>query len=203
MLISTLRDEIITEIGGDTSDTAFATKILQFMNSALRRFPLWTRSRFMFTTKNGTLTSGQYSLTLPSGMVHERDVYYISEGNRMRIDKAPSNDYFNEAFNSSALGKPNLYRIIGQTVEFDRTADATYTIYFECVQEKDAVLAADTWTSDTSVAEVLKDGAKYYYYRYVEDDAAAGDFLSLFKNGLDELDYKYMSTELGSHIDEE
>jgi len=204
MLISTIRDEIITEVGGDTSDTGLATNVLQFINSALRRFPLWTRSRFLYTTKSGTLTSGQYSLTLPSGIVNEREVYFITEGNRLRIDKAPSNDYFNDAFNSTATGKPNFYRIIGQTVEFDRTADATYTIYFECSQEKDGLEATDTWTGDTTTVEVLKDGAKYYYYSdYVEDDEKGKQKLALFKNGLDELDSKYMATELGSHIDEE
>lgn len=203
MLISTIRDEIITEIGGDTSDTDLATKVLQFINSALRKFPLWTRSRFMFTTKSGTLSSGSNSITLPTGIVNERDVYYISSGNRMRIERPPSNSYFNDALNTSATGAPNLYNIIGQTVYFDRTADQDYTIYFECVQEKDGVLAGDTFSADSMVTEVLKDGAKSYYYRYVEDDVPAKDYLQLFKNGLDELDSKYMASELGSHIDEE
>jgi len=203
MLVSTIRDEIITEIGGDTTDSALATKVLQFMNSALRRFPLWTRSVFMYTTKSGTLSSGGSSISLPSGAINIRDVYYITEGNRLRIERPPSNEYFNDALNTSTTGAPNFYRVIGQTMEFDRTADKAFTIYVECLQEKDGVLAGDTWTGDTTTAEILKDGAKSYYYYYVEDIPSAKEFLTLFKNGMDELDAKYMSSELGTHIEEE
>ena len=203
MLISTIRDEIITEVGGDTTDTALATKVLGFVNSALRKFPLWSRSVFMYTTKSGTLSSGASSMSLPSGVVTIRDVYYLSSNNRMRIEKPKSNAYFNDAVNTAATGNPNFYNVIGQTVYFDRSATDNTVIYFECAQEKDGVVATDTFTADTMVVEVLKDGVKSYYYRYVEDDAAAKDSLTLFKNGLDELDSKYMASELGSHIDEE
>jgi len=203
MLVSTIRDEIITEIGGDTTDSALATKVLGFINSALRKFPLWTRSVFMYTTKSGTLSSGGSSISLPTGAINIRDVYYITEGNRLRIERPPSNEYFNDALNTSTTGAPNFYRVIGQTMEFDRTADKAFTIYVECLQEKDGVLAGDTFTADSTVVEVLKDGAKSYYYRYVEDESSAKEFLTLFKNGMDELDAKYMSSELGTHIEEE
>ncbi len=203
MVVSTVRDEIITEVGADTSDTALQTKVLGFMNSAMRKFPLWARSVFMYTTKTASLFSGGSSVTLPTGVLGIRDVYYLSDNNHVRIEKPPSNDYFNDATNTSTTGAPHFYRVVGQTVEFDRTADVAYTIYFECQQEKDALGAGDTVTFDTTVVEVWKDGAKSYYYRYVEDEPQAKDYLQLFKNGLDELDAKYMVSELGSHIDEE
>ncbi len=203
MVVSTIRDEIIVEVGADTSDTAVQTKVLQFMNSAMRKFPLWTRSLFMYTTKTATLSSGGSSLSLPSGVVGIRDVYYISDSNRLRIEKPPSNTYFNDATNTSTTGAPHFYNIVGQTVYFDRSADKAYTIYFECQQEKDGLVSGDTVTFDTTVVEVWKDGVKSYYYRYVEDDNQAKEFLQLFKNGLDELDSKYVASELGTHIDEE
>ena len=203
MLISTIRDEIITEIGGDTADTVLATKILQFINSALRRFPLWTRSRFMYTTHSGTLSSGSSSISLPSNTLTERVVYYISSGNQLRIERSASHEWFNDARNTGATGAPNYYEIIGQTMYFDRTADADYTIYLECQQEQDGVLAGDTLAADTTVAEIIKDGAKSYYYYYVEDIPSAKEFLTLFKNGMDELDAKYVAMELGTHVDDE
>lgn len=203
MVVSTIRDEIITEIGGDTDDTALQTKILQFMNSALRRFPLWSRQRFAIKTVSGTLSSGSYYMTMPTGLISERDVYYISESNRIRIDRAPTNEYFNDDINTSATGDPEFYRIVGTRVEFTRTANASYTIYFEGQAEQDHLTATDTWGGDTMTAEVLKDGAKYYYYQYAEDIETAKNYLTMFKNGLDELDAKYMASELGSHIDEE
>ena len=43
MLISEMRDEIIVEIGGDSSDTTLLANILQFIRTGLRRFPLIDR----------------------------------------------------------------------------------------------------------------------------------------------------------------
>jgi len=200
MLVSTIQSEIIAEIGGDTSDTALSTKVLGFINSALRKFPLWTRSRFMFATKTATLSSGGVSVSLPTGFIKERDVYYKEDNNRLRIEKPPSHSYFNDVANTSS-GAPNFYQVIGQTVYFDHAADKDYTIYFECSIEQDGLATGDTVAFDSMVVEVVKDGAKYYYFRYVEDDAGAGQQMTLFKNGLDELDAKYLS-ELGTHIDE-
>jgi hypothetical protein len=157
----------------------------------------------MYTTKSKALSSGQYTFTLPTGIIEIRDVYYISEGNRLRIDKPPSNSYFNDVFNSSATGAPKMYRLVGVDVEFDHAADKDYTIYFECLQEKDALVSTDTFIRNSTVIEVLKDGAKYYYYRYVEDHEVARDYLQLFKAGLDELNSKYDDSELSGHIEEE
>jgi hypothetical protein len=161
MLVSTIQSEIITEVGGDTSDTALATKVLGFMNSALRKFPLWTRSRFMYAAKTATLSSGDVSVSLPTGFINERDVYYISEGTRLRIEKPSSTKSFNDYVHTSSSGAPEFYQIVGQTVYFNHAADKDYTIYFECAIEQDGLETGDTVAFDSMVVEILKDGAKY------------------------------------------
>ena len=201
-LYSAIRDEIIVEIGGDVNDNILSTNIFSFIKSALRRFPRHTRSRFLFTTKTASLTTGNYSVSLPSGFIRERSVYYIDSGARIYIEKLSFDD-FNEQFNSTATGSPQSgYRIIGSTMEFLRSADTNYTIYIECLKEIDSVETTDTFSGDSSVIEILKDGAKYYYYDYEEDDKRAGDKLALFKAGLDKLESDFLSDEIPSHIGE-
>ena len=201
MLVSAIVTEILEETGGDTSDTGLAAKVFGFIKSALRRFPIYTRGRFLIGTKTVTLSSGSYSATLPSGFIRERAVYYLEDGNRKDIDKISFGD-FNSQFNSNSSGAPNGYRIIGSSIEFLKSADANYTIYIECFQEIDGVALTDTFSGDSSVIEILKDGAKHYYYKYTEDPIEARESLSLFKSGLDSLDGLFVVDELPDYVEE-
>jgi hypothetical protein len=201
MLISDIVTELITETGGDTSDTSLATLFLGFLKSTLRRLPRHTRTRYLYATKTSTLSSGSYYVSLPTGFIRERDVYYIDSGSRVDIPQL-SFDEFNEQFNSTSTGGPQGYRIVGNTVEFLRTADKDYTIYFECTQEIDNISVSDTVTWDSSVTEIVKDGAKYYYFDYEEDSPRATEKLTLFTAGLQKLETDFMSDEIPNYIEE-
>lgn len=201
MLISEIRDEIITEIGGDSSDTDLQAKIFQFIKTALRRFPRHTKNRLLLTTSYATLNSGKNYLTIPTYFIQERLIYLEENGNREPIQKLSLED-FTEKYNSSATGKPDYYRIIGNVIEFDKTADQDYTIYVEHFKEVDNVNLTDGFFGDTSMVEILKDGVKYYYYLYAEDDARANNQLALFKAGLDELEADFISDDIPTHIEE-
>lgn len=202
MLISEIATEIITEIGGDTSDTDLASKVVGFIKSALRRFPLHARDRFLTASKTATLNSGAYSVTLPDGMLDEMDVYYPSDtGVRENIDFKERGE-FNRLFSPTGSGAPAFYSVIGSTVEFDKPADKAYTITFDCKQPVSNITAASTFTGADDVVEVLKDGAKMYYYSYVEDPQNKADSLVMFRSGLDALDAKYSRNNLGTHIEE-
>lgn len=202
MLFSAIVTEIIKETGGDINDTDLQTLIFGFLKSALRRFPRHTRSRFILSTKSASLSSGNYSITLPTGFIRERSVYYIDEGERKTID-ITSFDQFNELFSSTSTGSPKEYRIIGSTMEFTRSADKAYTIYIEGSYEIDDVLVTDTFIGDSSVVEILKDGTKYIYFSdYQEDQTKGAEKLSLFNSGLQQLESSFIEDELPDYVEE-
>jgi len=201
VLFSAIRDEIITEVGADTSDTTLQTLILGFKKSALRRFPRHTRSRFLLATKSVTLSAGSYYAALPAGFIRELAVYHLESGSKESIPKLSSID-FNEEFNSTSTGGPAGYRIFGSNIEFTLSADKQYTIYIECSAEIDDVVAGDSFTGDSSIVEILKDGAKSYYFDYAEDYPKASEKLGLFKIGLDKLESDFLNDELPDYITE-
>ena len=195
--------EICTEVGGDTSDTTLLTKIVSFIKSALRKFPLYTRNKYIVDVKTGTLSSGNYSMSIPSGLIEPRDVYYVSGENRMIIERRSYGE-FNREFQPSGSGAPETYRIVGDTVEFNHAAAQDYTIYFEgkC-SSVDALTSGTTFTGSDEIVEVAKDGAKaIYYLTYTEDAQIGMVFEAKFKDGLNTLDGQYMVQDLSSHVGE-
>lgn len=201
MEIKDIRDEVIVEVGGDVSDSALQSKIFQFIKTALRRFPRHTKTRLLIDTYYATLESGEYYLTTPPYFIQERVVYYIDNGKRKEISKLPFDD-FNEQFDSTSTSEPNGYRIIGNVIEFLHPADKDYVIYVEFFKEIDDVNLTNKFFGDTSMIEILKDGVKYYYFQYTEDDARANAQLTLFKIGLDVLENSYIVEELPDYIQE-
>lgn len=203
MLISTMITEIISETGGDTSDTTLQTLIYGFIKSAMRRLPRHTRTRLLIDTSYATLSSGShYIYPLPSDFIKERYVYYINNGNRINIPKLSFDD-FNSQFNSTATGSPQSgYRIIGDKVEFLRSADQDYVIYIEYFKSVDEIATTDGFFGSSDMIEIVKDGAKYYYFDYEEDDKKATEKLALFKAGLDKLEADYLSDEIPDYVEE-
>ena len=201
MLISDLRDEIITEVGGDVSDSDLQAKVIGFIKSALRRFPRFSRNRMVRAQKTATLSAGGQTVAVPSGVVDILQAFYVYDGRREEITR-PKLSRFNEEYRTDEVGHPYYFIIRGAEVEFDRPADMEYTIYFECNIEIDAVAASDTWAYSSDRAEIMKDGAKAYYYGYVEDEAKESKSLSLFKAGLDALEREYSREEVADHVEE-
>jgi len=199
VLISDIIGEVIVDVGGDVADTELTTNLLSWAKSTLRRFPLFTRSRLLKTTSTITLSSGANSASLPTGFLRETFVFRKSSGSDIEIEKHPS---FKSVVNTSSSGTPLYYEIIGSTIYFDKNANADYTVYIEHSKEIDNVAAGDTWAYSSTMAEILKDGMKYYYFSNAEDRASASDALSMMKIGLDKIEEDHMVDTCGSHIDE-
>lgn len=203
MLISEIRDEIITEVGGDTADTALQTKVLGFIKSALRRFPQNARARSIVSKKSASLSASSQTVSTPTGFMQERALWREdSDGTRHDITVVKDTRLFNEKYRTDTVGEPEFCRIYGTTIEFHRPANAAYTIYIDCFIEIDNVAAADTWAYDSNMAEILKDGAKFYYYTYTEEENQQANFGKLFSANLVGLDSKYAREEIPDHVEE-
>ncbi len=204
MLISAIIDEVISDVGADTTDTGLVAKMLTFTKGALRRFPLFTRNRLLIDTSYATLSAGANYITTPTGFIREsnnRSVYYIESGARKYIDKLTTSE-FGDRVDTTASGKPTYYHIVENVIEFDKNADADLVIYVEHIQEVDNVTAASNFFGSSEMAEILKDGIKAVYYSdYVEDNPKGAEKWSLFKIGLDTLEEKFIMSEQGDFID--
>ena len=181
MLISAIITEIVGDVGGDTSDTDLIALMLTWVKGALRRFPMFTRSRSFKTTSTVSVSSGANSASLPTGFLREVYVYRKSSGADIEIEKHPN---FKNVVNTDASGELLYYEIVGSTIYFDKNSSGGETVYIEHYKEIDDVEATDTWAYSSPMAEVLKDGVKYYYYKNVEDQPNAAEALNLFKAGL-------------------
>lgn len=203
MLISEIIDEVITEIGGDTTDTTLEANMLIFAKNALRRFPLYTRDRLLIDTAYSTLNTGENYLTTPTDFIKERSLYYMSGGVRQIIERLTAGE-MNITRSTGTSGNPDYYRIYGTTIEFDKNAGSDVVIYIEYFKEVDDIEATDTFFGSTDLLEVMKDGMKAIYYSdYADDSDGKGDRKwALFKSGLDALDDKFMIEEQGGYIDE-
>ena len=199
MIMSDLITEVITETGGDTSDTTLQSAKLIVAKGALRRFPLFSRDRLLIDTSYATMSASNY-LTVPTGFLREIAIYYLESGVKKYIEKLTESD-FGAVANSTSSGNPLYYRIVGNVIEFDKTT--TLLIYVEHYKTIDEVTASSTFPGDNSMIEILKDGIKATYYSdYVEDTAKGNAKFALFKAGLDELESKFMMLEQGNYINE-
>lgn len=202
MLISEIISDAIGDVGGDTTDSELVAHFLRFTKSALRRFPRWCRGRLIRTKKSGTLSAAATTMTLPSGTRGIQEVFYQdSNGKRIEI-LMPGVVEFNRQYAANESGPPQYCIIRGTEVEFSRKADAAYTIYFDCQGEISSVSSGDTWAYSEDEVEILKDGIKFYYYSYKEDDTQQVNFAKLFKDGLDSLDADHVREGMPDHVEE-
>ena len=203
MLFSALIDEVIGEVGDDVDDSDLETKVLGFVKSALRRFPQNARARSIISKKSVSLASAAQTGTIPSGFIQERAAWYEdSEGVRHDITIIRDTKLFNERYRTNVSGAPEFCRFYGTTIEFNRPANQAYTVYVDCFIEIDNVAAADTFAYDSSMAEIMKDGVKFYYYTYTEDDDNKKTWGTLFLDDLRKLDSKYVREETPDHVEE-
>lgn len=202
MTVQNLIDEIVSDIGGDTDDSDFETKVLGFIKNALRRLPEKARARSIVSKKTVALASGDQTASIPSTFLQERAVWYETDGKRKNIEVVRDTKRFN-TFYTSSVGYPDKCRIYGGIIEFSRPTDAAYTVYVDCFIEIDDVESGDTFGFDSSIAEIVKEGAKYYYFHdYVEDEEKGKNKLLIFNDGLKSIDHKYQREELPDHVEE-
>lgn len=202
MLISEIITEVISEVGGDTTDTDLIAKMLILAKGALRRFPLFAKARLLTNVSYATLLTGVNYITTPTYFLDEKFVWYEEEGNRKEIIKV-DDDKFLELVNTQSTGVPKYYHITGNVMEFNVNSDADRVIYVEHAAEVDNVAATDDFFGSTDMLEILKDGMKATYYSdYVEDPVKGDKKLALFKAGLDKLEERHMIQTMGGHIGE-
>jgi hypothetical protein len=200
MLISAVIDEVISEVGGDTSDTDLISKMLIFAKGALRRFPLFTKSRLLYITSYATLSAGVNYITTPTYFLDERQVWYEESGSRKIIDKV-TDAVFAQIVNNQSTGVPTKYHITNNVIEFNINNDVERVIFVEHLGEVDNVALTSDFFGSTDMLEILKDGIKATYYSDYVEDATKGDKkLSLFKAGLDKLTERHMIETLGTHV---
>lgn len=174
LTIDNVLDEIIGEIGGDTTDTAFKATMLSFMKSGIRHIPVSLRSRLFIALSTKTLAVSAYSVdlsTLSPGFQSERAVWWVTdESKRQPITLAVSNAQFNRIFAPNATGSPKVYRVYDKTMEFDRSANIEYTIGIEYFKDVSVIVVDDTFFGDDSMLAAVKHFTKMGYYGDYEED---------------------------------
>jgi len=200
MIMSDVINEVISEVGGDVTDTTLSAKMLIFAKGALRRFPLFTKSRLLYVTSYATLVAGINYITTPDHFLDEKQVWYEESGERKIIKKVADNT-FSQIINTSSSGTPGYYHIANNVIEFDKNSDTDRVIYIEHLCEVDDVTASSDFFGSTDMLETLKDGMKATYYSDYVEDAQKGDKkLALFKSGLDALEQRHMIQTMGGNV---
>lgn len=205
MIISEILTEIIEEVGGDTSDTALATKMLGFFKAGLREIPAYVRDRNFYFTSTYTLPAASNTVDLSnfSGFIREREVWFQGDNQvHVPIYVPPSLQYFQKIVTPLSPGKP-FYRIIyGRTMQFDKKADAGLVIGMDYLKAVSSIVAGDTWTPDEQVLQAAKYFCKKVYWQYQEDDKRAVEAERQGKEIAAKLEEEYEVQELGGYVDE-
>ncbi len=202
MLVSAIVTEIITDVGGDTSDTDLTSRVLGYMKSSLRRLPDYYRDKSLKRVSSLSLASGDQTVSLPSGFLSEVAVWREYQNRRQHITIQKDRQHFNDRYRTDSSGAPEHVYLYASTMEFDKTADQAYTIYLENFYEIDDIDSGDTFAHNSSIAEIIKDGAKAYYYDYTEEETRATKWMKIFIGGLDKLDAKYIREAIPDHVEE-
>jgi hypothetical protein len=179
LTIDNILDEIVEEVGGDTADTTFKTLMLRFLKEGIRHVPAFIKSRLFIALGTRTLAATSTSVSLSAlspGFIAERSVWWVTtENKRDTIFRANSHHHFNSIYNPAATGSPRIYRVYDKTMEFDRTADQSYTIGIEYFKEVSAVTTTDTFFGDDSLLSAVKHFCKMVYYGDYEEDSEKRD----------------------------
>ena len=206
LTIDNVLDELIKEVGGDTTDSDFKDDMFGFMKAGIRHIPAFIRSRLFIALDTKALAASAYSIdlsTLDPGFIKERAVWWVTtEGKRDPIDRANSNSEFNQLFAPNSNGSPRVYRVYDKTMEFDRSANIQYTIGLEYFKEVSAIETADTFFGDDSLLEAVKHFTKMVYYGDYEEDKVKKD--SHQKDGGDiifELEGDFEAQEMGGYVE--
>lgn len=197
--------EIVTEVGGDTSDTTFAATMLVFLKSGMREFPAFVKDRLLLTIEQLTLSTNTQELdltTLTAGFLKENHVWWLgSTNNRLQIIPPPYREYFNQIYNTSGLGKPIYYIVNGKTMYFEKKTDEDITVEIEFFKEISDITTTDTFFGDERTLQACKHLCKKGYYQDYEEDRTK--YLDHKRDAFDlmlELEADYEDQEQGGHI---
>lgn len=202
MLVSAVLQEIIDEAILDLT----TTEMLPYMKSALRQISTLLKYRGFLTEGTLSVAVAAQSASLSSltaGFIKERNVWYVSSGQRNPIHRPQSSQYFDNVYNSNGSGKPNYYKIEGTTIYFDQRLDEAVTVGLDYFKEISNVVLGDTFLGDERVIQAAKHLCLSRYYRIYEEDKVKsddekGDGLGLLvKIGQD-----YEEIEMGGNVEQ-
>lgn len=197
--------EIVTEVGGDTTDDDFAAIMLVFFKSGIRKFPTFIRDRLLLVIEELTLSSGDQSLdltTLTKGFLKENHVWWVgTNDNRLPIIPPPYREYFNRIYNTSGVGKPIYYVINEKTMLFEKKTDQDITVGIEFFKEISNVSTTDLFFGDERTLEACKELCKQgYFLDYEEDERKSVLHGNESQRLLIQLEADYEDQEMGGHI---
>lgn len=205
MIINDILAEIISEVGGDASDTTLTTKMLGFFKAGYRHLPAFCRDRNFLGQDTLIVTSGTSTGDLDDidGFIREREVWFVGDNLiHIPIYKPPSTMYWHKVVTPNSQGKPFYYRIYDRTIELDKKAAGDLTIGIDYFKAVSVITGTDTWKADEQVLEAAKHFCKMIYWQYEEDEAKAAREGSLAKALADKLEEEYEVEELGGFVDE-
>jgi len=204
MLISEIRDELISEVGGDSDDTELQTKIFGFIKSAMRQLPRHVLSRTLLTTASVSLSANANSVSLPSDFVSERYVYRKNtEGKPVEIRKLSWTKFHEE--NPTIAGSIYYYTIRGKTIYFDKKSVSADTIYIEHFKQQvgASFAASDSFFGNDDEIETVKNLVKEIYYGdYQEDEKKAARATKKAALAINSMNADYERLELPTHVEE-
>lgn len=205
LTITQIITEIVTEVGGDTTDTTFAATMLVFLKSGMRKFPAFVKDRLLLVQEELPLALNAQTLALTGttkGFLKENHIWYTTAtGQRVPIIPPQSRDYFNQIYQTSSPGKPSYYIINGKTMQFDKKADEALTIGLEFFKEISDVTGSDTFFGDERTLEACKSLCKVgYYLDYEEDESKSARHERIASGIMLELESDYEDQEQAGHI---
>lgn len=200
MLISEIRDEVMTDVGADVNDSTLANKIFSFIKSSLRRFPSYMQNKCLQSKKTVAITTGQQTFSYPQNTISIESVYFEKDGKRKEVFQAKDSVFFNSIHNTTEKKEPTGYFVYGNLIELSNPSDSSYTLNFNTISEIDSVSLSDTFLHSSQVAEILKDGVKGYYFGYVEDRTSEATYFKLFREGLDRLEINNQVEQMPDYI---
>lgn len=201
MTVQTIIDEIQAESVIDLADAT----LLNHFKAGLRYISSLIEDRVFLTEGTITLASGAQTAALSglTGFMKERHVWYVSDGARAPIIKAPSLGYFHDVYTTTGTGKPAYYRIYAQTFQVDKKADEAVTIGFDYFKEISSVALTDTFLGDERLIQAAKYACKAEYYSsYEEDEIKAATNERKCKEILLQLQGDYEASEMGNYVTE-
>ena len=206
MTVNDVIAEIVNEVGGDASDTTLSAKMLGFYKAGMRRIPAFVRDRAFATVAEYALTSASNTVDLANfpGFIREREIWFRGDNLiHITVYKPPSLQYFHKILTPNSSGKPFYYRIYGQTLQFDKKADAGLVIGMDYIKEISAITGADEVAYNEEIIEACKHFCKMVYFSdYEEDEGKASQNERRGKDIIARLEENYEEQEQGSYVDE-
>ncbi len=204
MTIQDIRDEIVEETGGDSSDTTLLSTILTCIKGAIRQLPTFVRTRTLTGIETVSLGASANSASLPDAFIKERAIYRkTSEGKPVELTPLSQANRLSE--NPDETGTIYHYWIIGKTIYFNRKSAASDTIYIDCFKNQVTATFAlgDNFFGNANEVQTVKNLAKETYYGdYEEDEQKAARAASKAIAGLEAMEGDYLEKEMPSHVEE-